>query len=111
MSYRLFIDDEREPPDDGWEWLIARSSREAIMTLYNLGAPEYISFDHDLGGDDTSIKFIDWLIELTLDLLDLGIDPGSLSFPIRYEIHSQNPVGAANIDAKMKHFIHYLDNL
>jgi|SRR5579859_7324935 len=111
MTYRLFIDDERDPPNDGREWIIARSSKEAIMTFYNLGSPDYVSFDHDLGGDDTSIKFVDWMIDHTLDLLERDIDPGHLSFPKAYYIHSQNSVGAGNIDAKMKRFIHHLDNI
>ena len=111
MSYRLFIDDERFPAEDGKVWVCARSSNDAIAFFYHHGVPSFISFDHDLGGKDTSIVYIDWLIEETLNLIDLDIDPGLIRFPRDYVIHSQNPVGAANIDAKMKHFIHYLDNL
>jgi hypothetical protein len=109
MSYQLFIDDERDPPDDGWEWIIARSSAEAIMTFHNLGCPEHVSFDHDLGGDDTSIKFIEWVITRCLELIDLGINPGHITFIESYVIHSQNPVGAQNIDGKIKGFIKYLE--
>jgi len=111
MSYNLFIDDERMPPNDHREWIVARTSGEAVSFLYNYGTPSFISFDHDLGGDDTSIVYIDVLIELALDLIDMGVDPGKIKFPRDFVVHSQNPVGAKNIEQKMKHFIHHLDNL
>jgi hypothetical protein len=50
MSYKMFIDDERFPVSD--DWVIVRSSQEAIDTVLAKGFPSYISFDHDLGGDD-----------------------------------------------------------
>ena len=59
MTYKLFIDDERYPTDN--TYLIARSSAEAIHVLNRYGIPESISFDHDLGGEDTSIEFIKYL--------------------------------------------------
>jgi NAD+-processing family protein with receiver domain len=111
MTYRLFIDDERFPAEDGKVWIVARSSAEAILLFYNLGAPKFISFDHDLGGKDTAIIYVDWIIEATLDLLELGIDPGLIRFPTEYTIHSQNPIGAADIEAKMKRFIYHLDSI
>ena len=52
---RLWIDDLREAPE-GWEWAV--SSRYAINLLTWTKAlgkrVETISFDHDLGGDDTT---------------------------------------------------------
>lgn len=108
MGYNLFIDDERFPPDDGRKWIIARSSAEAISIFEDRGVPDFISFDHDLGGDDTSMKFINHLIELSLDLLHLGIDKRAVNFPRHYTVHSQNPIGAQNIDLRMKKFIEFL---
>jgi hypothetical protein len=109
MSYDLFIDDEREPPEDGRQWKVVRSSSEAILLFHNMGVPELISFDHDLGGDDTSQRYVDWIIGLCLDLIDIGVDPKFIKFPRNYVIHSQNPVGAKAIDQKMKSFIRFLD--
>lgn len=98
MTYRLFIDDERFPPDDGNSWVIARSSDEAKQMVLDRGIPSFVSYDHDLGGDDTSIKFIWWLIDLYLD--------GTIqSFPTDYYVHSQNPVGAKNIRNLLDGFI------
>ena len=98
MTYKLFIDDERFPPNDGSVWVIVRSSQEAIDYVQGFGIPDFISYDHDLGGDDTSIKFIWWLI-------DCYIEGTITSFPINYYIHSQNPIGAENIRGLLSSFI------
>ena len=101
MSYNLFIDDERFPPDDGKDWTIVRTSYDAILHVAKHGMPRYISFDHDLGGADTSMKFIAWLIEAVLD--------GRVQIPedFSYYVHSQNPVGAQNIKYKMDALVEY----
>jgi hypothetical protein len=87
----LYLDDLREPPGDR-EWMIVRSSKDAINYVVNHGAPEYISFDHDLGGDDTAMIFLKWLIEYDLD------NNGGIIPPLfAYTVHSANPVGKKNI--------------
>lgn len=97
MTYKLFIDDERYPVNES-EWVIARSSEEAKYIVSTKGIPQFISYDHDLGGDDTSMHFIRWLIERYLD--------GDIkTFPVNYTVHSQNPVGARNIKALLDGFI------
>lgn len=80
---KLWIDDLREPPE-GWDW--AKTSREAIALL---GDCEYetISFDHDLGGEDTGIKVLNWM----------AWDCPDLKWPKKIMIHSYNPVGAQNL--------------
>jgi len=110
MGYNLFIDDERLPPRDGRQWRIARSSDEAIKIFEEHGVPDFISFDHDLGGDDTSMKYINHLIDLSLDLIEIGIQKWQIAFPKNYTVHSQNPVGARNIERKMQGFIEHLGN-
>ena len=100
MTYQLFIDDERLPADV--TNVVARSSAEAIEILGRCGMPNAIAFDHDLGGDDTSMPIVHWLVDQVVD--------GALSFPVdfAYSVHSQNPVGASNIrgllDALLLHF-------
>lgn len=99
MTYRLFIDDERFPvtPD----WFVARNSFQTIKALELYGMPQEITFDHDLGGQDTAINFIN---HLENEMIDAG-----LKFPkgFEYTIHSQNPIGAANIISKMDGLIDY----
>lgn len=101
MTWKLFLDDERYPVDNSW--MIARSSDAAIALCKEYGFPNYISFDHDLGGDDTSIKFIHWMINETLNSIASG--GKVLPFPKTYFVHSQNPVGAENIRGLMNSFI------
>ncbi len=95
MSYKLFIDDERIPyvPE---EWDIARSSEEAKEIIKTKGMCSYISFDHDLGGDDTTMIFLKWLVNEFWN----GEDP----IP-EYAVHSQNPVGRANIISFMDSWV------
>lgn len=113
MTYKLFLDDERDPPNDNTQcvtgvpvpkWLIARSSCEAISIVESNGIPDFISFDHDLGGDDTAMRFIWFLINSHMD--------GSLeSFPTDYYVHSQNPVGVQNIKGLMSSYINTLEGV
>lgn len=97
---KLFIDDERFPTRD--DFFIARTSKEAIDFVKQNGIPDFISFDHDLGGDDTSRVFIHWLVNY-LDTEDLNLPEG-----FSFTVHSQNPVGAKWIQGTMegtiKHF-------
>ena len=102
MDYKLFIDDERYPvtPD----WFIARNSYDAIYAVKTYGLPSEIAFDHDLGGRDTSMAFLYALSDYMID--------NNLKFPsgFKYSIHSQNPVGAKNIDVFMMNLMEYLND-
>lgn len=80
---KLWIDDLCQPPE-GWHW--AKTSSEAI-TLIEKNYYETISFDHDLGGEDTSTRILSWMA-------------GSLSedsWPTKIMVHSANPTGAQNL--------------
>jgi hypothetical protein len=95
--YKLFIDDERFPLRNDWK--IARTSNAAIRIVYENGMPQEISFDHDLGGDDTVMQFLKWLANYMLD--------HSWKFPrnFTYSVHSQNPVGVQNIKGYMNNLL------
>lgn len=96
MTSKLFLDDERFPPgEDISEWVICRTSDQAIEYVKTRGWPSFISFDHDLGGEDTSMKFIEWLTTRVLD-------EGHLTLPFDFYVHSQNPIGAENIRHKLR---------
>jgi len=112
LKYSLFVDDVREPPDRvpaGDRWVTVRSSEAAILFVKDNGPPAFISFDHDLGGEDTALRFVDWLIDMALDLEGLGIAKRLIKFPRAFTVHSQNPIGAKNIQTRMDSFIRYLD--
>ncbi len=93
---KLWVDDERPAPDDTWD--VALTSDEAIEILALSQLPMWedeldeISLDHDLGGDDTGFKVLDWMI-------DNNVWPKVLT------IHTSNPparqrmLAAANAEA------------
>ena len=99
---KLFIDDLRMPASA--DWTIVRSSQEAIDWLTKNGMPDMISFDHDLGGNDTAITIINWIID---GLLDGRL---SLQDDFTYTVHSANPVGKENIIGKMDAIIKHMRN-
>jgi hypothetical protein len=88
---RLFIDDERIPPSD--DYVVVRSSQEAIEHIKTYGWPTFISFDHDLGGDDTTMVFLKRLMNEIWD---------GKTNPPDYQIHSANPIGKLNIQSFME---------
>jgi hypothetical protein len=103
--YSLFIDDERFPPrNDGRNWVIARDMEDVLMMLRLHGMPAYISFDHDLG-DNTPSGYD--IAKMLVDL-DMGSDP-DFALPPEFEfyVHSQNPIGARNIQAYLDNYMKY----
>ena len=85
MSYKLFLDDIRNPLDNGWE--IVRSYEEFLTIIQERGKPRSISFDHDLGEGGTGLDCVKWLIhDMRMDLRDVTIT-----------FHSENLVGVRNM--------------
>jgi len=89
----MFIDDIRPCPDRFDD--AVRSSDEAIAMMGRDGCPRFISFDHDLGGDDTAMRVVNWMIEKDMD------EPGWIPEPFNWDVHSANPVGKENINSKL----------
>jgi len=96
MTYRMFLDDERDPPEDGQDWLVFRSSSHAVAFMLLRGIPNYVSFDHDLGGDDTSLNAIEWMIAVLVENKKKRF--------FDFYVHSQNPIGKKNIEDYFKSF-------
>ncbi len=86
---KLYIDDVRPTPA-GFD-LRAYTSNEAILFIDQHDI-DFISFDHDLGGDDTAYKVALFIEERASN----GIKPPE------YAIHSANPVGAKRIEQAME---------
>lgn len=94
MSYPLFIDDLRFPPDDGQDWKLARTNDEAIAFVEAMGMPKHIAFDHDLGGDEKAMTFVHWLERyIERNKVDLS--------NFTFSVHSDNPWGVTNITSLM----------
>ena len=98
MTYRLFLDDERFPVDD--ESVIVRDFAAAVEYVCKHGFPYFVSFDHDLGDGPSGHKFALWLIERDLDHGDMPDD-------FEYDVHSQNPVGEANIRSVLDSYLKF----
>ncbi len=101
MTWKLFLDDERWPKDPS-NWVISRSSFDAIRECEDRNClPQEIAFDHDLGGDDTAIRFICWMAGALMD------EKFSLPENFQFSVHSQNPVGAKNIKEYMQNLVYH----
>lgn len=73
---KLWVDDLRPAPN-GWYW--AETSADALEWLSRFDCDE-ISFDHDLGGDDTTRPVVLWMAEHN-------------DWPTVCRVHTANPVG------------------
>lgn len=102
-SWKLYLDDVRYPADA--TYIVARTVEEAQQLIEQYGVPEHISFDHDLGVDNTGnlipdgYDFAKWLAEMDMN--------GEIMLPkdFTFEVHSQNPVGAENIRAYLSSYL------
>lgn len=102
MKWNLFLDDERYPINNKWNWVIARNFDDAVWCVKHYGPPQSIYFDHDLGGTKNGYDFAKWFCDMIID--------GYVSMPndFQYYVHSQNPIGAENIRNYMDNFLkHY----
>lgn len=96
---KLWIDDVRTPPCDGWIHCRTVNQAKTAIKTYELNYYDYgvlIDIDHDAGnyfdeGGDY-IKFLDWLES------EGYVDEG-----FTFHIHSMNPVGVANMRAIIEH--------
>ena len=103
MGYKLFLDDERDPDyltdhgswpeEDVKDFVVLRSTEQAKEYVKANGMPEYMALDHDLGGADTTMVFLNWLAHEHWD--------GKSPVP-GWSVHSSNPCGVKNIIAFMR---------
>lgn len=125
----LWLDDVRNPHEDGWlvfspitpnKVVWVKSYKQFVDWITINGLPEAICFDHDLGMDvalqarakgiskrksrllkqeeKTGYDCAKWLVNYCID--------NNKPLPL-YNIQSANPVGKANIDAYLKHYIRH----
>ena len=94
---RLYIDDIRDPK--GEFDFVARNSVNARAWMEDNGCPNFISFDHDLGGDDTAMRVVKFMVEKDLR------HPGWIPEDFKFFVHSANPVGAANIEGYLNCYL------
>jgi len=98
--WTLFLDDERFPARGCEDAIICRTSQEAISEIVARGCPIQMLLDHDLGeGDDASSVFYPAFENLVLDGI-IKIPPDFI-----FSVHSMNPVGSANLRAKIERLL------
>jgi len=85
---KIWIDDIRPAPDN---WIWAQNYDEAIDLIARTKEIDEISFDHDLGYDSPTGYTIICQIE---ECIAMGFWDGKIP---KFHIHSDNPVGRANI--------------
>jgi len=90
VTYKLFLDDLRAPPDGSW--VVARSVPAAQHHISVYGLPLELSLDHDLGNGIDAPVLLHWLVDRYLD----GEPMQSLS-TMQIRVHSANPVGRQNL--------------
>lgn len=107
---KLFLDDNREPPDDSW--VIARTADEAIESIkscLSMDQPfEAMMFDHDLGHCDKCEGCNGWRdpcgcrCHLSGYFVVCWMETQGI-WPInRPTVHSHNPVGRQKIEAAIR---------
>ena len=121
MGWNLFLDDERELDDVTWApwqvrekyrneaWVICRNWSQVAAMIMSFGSyPTFISFDHDLG--EFTPNGYDILRYLIDDAMNHPDDP-AMQFPkdFAFYVHSQNPVGKANIEAYLNNYLKHKD--
>lgn len=88
---KIWLDDIREMPITHFN-VHAKTVHDAMMYI-RTGEVAAISFDHDLGTEETGYDLAKFVEKLAYNN----------EIPrISWNVHSQNPVGAANIRAAMK---------
>lgn len=106
MTTYIFLDDIRNPPDDGHLWKIARDVDSAMRFLFEAWFVRsddiVLSLDHDLG-EDTPTGY---------DLVN-HIECAIASQPyfrpkLEMRIHSANPVGRQNMERGIQSIYRFL---
>jgi len=98
MTWKLFLDDLRAPPDG--TWVVARTVPAAIEYIEEYGLPFSMSLDHDLGTGTDAPVLVHWLIDQHLD--------GRYDIRgINVHVHSANTVGVDNLEGLWSSFLRF----
>lgn len=91
----LFLDDMRPIP---FGYVGVRTFVDFKNYILLHGLPSFISFDHDLGLEESGFDCAKWLVDFCLD--------NEKQLP-DFIVHSQNPVGKVNIECLLNNFKRY----
>ena len=89
---KLYLDDLRVTPED---FDRVYNYADFVEYITQNGLPDFISFDHDLGEDESGYDCAKYLVEYCIE--------HNLPLP-KFSVHSQNPVGKENIERLLNNF-------
>jgi hypothetical protein len=109
-GYKVFFDDLRTVDmvyDSSMEseFIVVRNVKDFKKLIQEKGIPDFVSFDHDLGEDEfgniaedvyDAVKWMVYVKEYDLRKMD-------------FVVHSDNPVGAKNIESLINNWNRELD--
>ena len=112
MSYYLFLDDVRTvkmvyPQMQETDFVVVRDYETFVTNILQKGLPNFISFDNDLGLNSKGNVAKDgydcakWLVyQSNLNLK-----------PLKFKVHSANPIAKIQIESLLNNYIKHLINL
>ena len=106
---KLFLDDIRtvnmiyDESVQG-EFDVVRSFDEFVAYIKTNGLPDFISFDNDLGLNDTGEVAPDGYASAKWLVYESGLDLRNLQF----KVHSANPIAAEQIKGLLSNYIRHL---
>lgn len=108
MAYKLFLDDLRSVDDvhrhQDTGFVVVRTYAEFVKCIDERGLPEFISFDNDLGEDETGNLLPDGYTCAKWLVYDSGLDLSDLKF----YVHSANPVAKVQIQSLLNNYLKFL---
>jgi len=110
MTYKLFLDDIRDPrttpayfgfDDDFFKDIaIARSYEEALLIMHRNGLPYVLMLDYHLGDSDHSgLDVVKQFISIAESV------PAELSPDFKYYIHTDSPICGMLMEKALKKFL------
>ena len=89
---KIILDDRRPLPEDSVEYNCFRTYEECTYVLRNIHTIRYISLDYDLGGGETGLSVLKYMVEHGNDVKHINI-------------HSDHPTGVPKMkEYAEKHF-------
>lgn len=88
------------------EFDVVRNYKDFVSYIQKNGLPDFISFDNDLGLDETGEVAPDGYAAAKWLVYESGIDLRNLKF----KVHSANPVASIQIDGLLTNYIKFLNS-
>ncbi len=99
-AYALYLDDIRNPPQTGEDWVLCRTLRGMREILEDRGIPMLASFDYELGGTDPGNDGAD-AVSMFIDYLISNPRKGEL-IDLEVRLHTSSGYGATRMAQLLK---------